>query len=153
VRRFAALAVSVLLLCSCTVFQTRRVRDLYVEPGYVESVQQARLVLDSLAVHKGFDARTLEANAAYILRLLIARRNQAAHSQAKTLLLRARIKEEEFSRRLRTLNTVTVELIIFERPNDNTVAMALYSESSPETIESYAYLHSVIRRAFEHLSR
>jgi hypothetical protein len=116
-------------------------------------VKQADLVLDSLAVQKGFDARSLEANAAYILNLLIARRNQAAQGRASTLLLHARIKEEEFSRQLRTLNTVTVELSIFEPRNDTAVAMALYSESSSDTIESYAYLHSVIRRAFKYLIR
>ena len=147
-RMLAALSLS---LCSCLAVQPRQARDLYIESGYAETVGEAELVLDSLTVEKGFDAESLEANAAYILRLMLARRNQEAGDPGKTLLLHALIKEEEFTREFRGLNTVTVELSLIDPPTGEAVALALFSENTKDTIQSYAYLHSVIRRTFHHL--
>jgi hypothetical protein len=153
VRRMSVIAASLLTLCSCLAFQPRQAQDLYIEPGYAETIKNAELILDSLTVRKGFDSQALEANAAYILQLMLARRNQDSADPGSTLFLRALIKEEEFSREFHTLNTVTVELSIFDPPESNAVALALYSENTKDTIESYAYLHSVIRRAFRQLVR
>jgi len=153
VRRMWFIAASLLPLCSCLVFQAHHARDLYIESGYAETIKRADLVLDSLTVQKGFDSQPLEANAAYILQLMLVRRNQDSRHPGKTLLVRAFIKEEEFSREFHTLNTVTVELSIFDPPKTKAVALALYSENTRDTIESYAYLHSVIRRAFRRLIR
>jgi hypothetical protein len=152
-KRMSFIAVFFLSICSCLVFQSRRAQDLYIESGYAERIQRAELVLDSLAVRKGFDSQALEENAAYILQLLLAGRNQDSATAGQTLLLHALIKEEEFSRELRDLNTVTVELSIFDPPKTRAVVLALYSENTKDTIDSYAYLHSVIRRAFDHLLR
>lgn len=152
-RRMGFIAALFLSLCSCLVFQSRQARDLYIESGYAETIEKAELVLDSLTVQKGFDSQTLEANATYILQLMLVRRNQKSANPGKTLLVRALIKEEEFSREFRNLNTVTVELSIFDPPKTKAVALALYSENTKNTTESYAYLHSLIRRAFRHLIR
>ena len=81
------------------------------------------------------------------------RRNQNSAAAGNTLLLRALIKEQAFSREFRDLNTVSIELSIFDPPKTGAVALALYSENTKDTIESYAYLHSVIRRAFDQLLR
>jgi hypothetical protein len=153
VRKMSFIAASFLSLCSCLVLQPRQARDLYVESGYGQTIEKAELILDSLTVQKGFDSQTLEANAAYILHLLLVQRNQDSADPEKTLLIRALIKEEEFSREFQTLNTVTVELSIFDPPKAEAVALALFSENTKDTIESYAYLHSVIRRAFGNLLR
>jgi hypothetical protein len=153
VKRIGFSAVFVLSLCSCLVFQSRQARDLYIEPGYAERIQRAELVLDSLTVQKGFDSQALEENAAYILQLMLLRRNQDASSAGNPLLLRAVIKEEEFTREFRSQNTVTVELSILDPQNTKAVALALYCENTRDTIDSYAYLHSVIRRAFAYLLR
>ena len=152
-RRMSVIALSILTLCSCLVLQPRRARNLFVASGYAETIKNAELILDSLAVQKGFDSQALEANAAYILRLMLVRRNQDSADPGRTLLLRALVKEREFSREFQTLNTVTVELSIFDPPTGEAVALALYSENTRDTIESYAYLHAVIRRAFRHLTR
>jgi hypothetical protein len=153
VSRILCIAVSFCSLCSCLVLQPRRARDLYIESGYARTVEEAKLVLDSITVQKGFDSQSLEANAAYILQLMLVRRNQDSADPGKTLLVRALIKEEEFSREFQSLNTVTVELSIFDPPKAKAVALALYSENTKDTIASYAYLHSLIRRAFRHLIR
>jgi hypothetical protein len=147
------IAVSLLSLCSCLVFQQRQARDLYVESGYEGTIKNAELILDSLTVQKGFDTERLEANAAYIIQLMLVQRNQDSAISGKTLLIRALIKEEAFSREFQTLNTVTVELSVFDSPASKPVAMALFSENTKDTIESYTYLHSVIRRALHHLLR
>ena len=150
-RRILCVAALFLSLCSCLVLQTRQTRDLYIESGYAERIEKAELILESLTVQRGFDSQALEANAAYILRLMLAQRNQDSEHSGKALLVRALIKEQEFSREFHTLNTVTVELSIFDPPNTEAVALALYSENNKETIASYAYLHSLIRRALRHL--
>lgn len=152
-KRMGFIALFFLSLCSCLVIQPRRAQDLYIESDYTERILRAELVLDSLTVRKGFDSRALEENAAYIVELLLMRRNQDSAAAGNTLLLRALIKEEAFSREFRDLNTVTIELSIFDPPKTGAVALALYSENTKDTIESYAYLHSVIRRAFDHLLR
>jgi hypothetical protein len=153
VKRMSLIAALFWLLCSCMVFQSRRAQDLYIETGYTERIQRAELVLDTLTVRKGFDSQALEENAAYIVQLLLVRRNQDAADTGNALLLRTLIKEEAFSRELRDLNTVTVELSVFDPLKPQAVALALYSENTKDTIDSYAYLHSVIRRAFDHLLR
>ena len=140
-------------LCACLVAHPHRAQDLYVETGYADRIQTAEVVLDSLTVRKGFDSMGLEENAAYIMELLLGRRNQDLATAGDTLLLRTLIKEEAFSREYRDLNTVTVELSLFDPPKPAAVALALYSETTKETIESYAYLHSVIQRAFDRLLR
>ena len=152
-KRMGFIALFFLSLCSCLVIQPRRAQDLYIESGYPERIRRAELVLDSLTVRKGFDSRALEENAAYIVELLLMRRNQNSAAAGNTLLLRALIKEQAFSREFRDLNTVSIELSIFDPPKTGAVALALYSENTKDTIESYAYLHSVIRRAFDHLLR
>ena len=152
-KRMGFIALFFLSLCSCLVIQPRRAQDLYIESDYTERILRVELVLDSLTVRKGFDSRALEENAAYIVELLLMRRNQDSAAAGNTLLLRALIKEEAFSREFRDLNTVTIELSIFDPPKTGAVALAIYSENTKDTIESYAYLHSVIRRAFDHLLR
>lgn len=152
-KRASCVAVFVLSLCSCLFLPSRSARDLYIESGYTERVHSAELVLDSLTVRKGFESRILEENAAYIVQLLLVRRNQDSATSGKTLLLRALIKEQAYSREFRDLNTVTVELSLFDPPKTEAVALALYSETTKDTIDSYAYMHSVIRRAFDHLLR
>ena len=152
--RLCVLAVFVLALCSCLVFAPQRAHELYVDREYRAAIGESRLTLDCLAVQKGFDSAGLEANAAYILHLMLARRNQnLSDTSAQALSLRALIKEEEFSRDYRPLNTVSVELSIFDPPRESAVALALYSETTKQTIASYGYLHSVIRRALRQLSR
>ena len=152
-KRMGFLAVFFLSICSCLVYQPRHAKDLYVEPGYGQIIQKAELVLDSLRVQKGFDSQALEENAAYILRLMLEQRNQNSGHAGDTLSLHALIKEQEFSREFQTLNTVTVELSVFDPPESRIVALALYSETTRDTIESYAYLYSLIRRALRHLFR
>jgi hypothetical protein len=152
-RKIGALALFLSSLCSCLALQPQRARDLYVQADYTETVKNAALLLDCLAVNKGFDSGLLEENAAYVFHLMLKQRNQAAAARDRTLLLRAMIKEQEFSRDFQTLHTVTVELSIFDPPREEAVALLLYSENTRETIESYAYLHGVIRRALQHLSR
>ena len=151
--RIPCIVVLFCSLCSCLVLQPRRARDIYIESGYVKTVKEAELVLESLTVQKGFDSQSLEANAAYILQLMLVQRNQDSPDPGKTLLVRALIKEEEFSREFKSTNTVTVELSLFEPSKTEPVALALYSENTRDTIASYAYLHSLIRRAFRHLIR
>lgn len=152
-RRIIIIAAAFLSLCSCLVLQPRQARDLFIESGYAETVENAELVLDSLTVQRGFDSQAIEANAAYILQLMLVQRNQDLVDPGNTLSMRALIKEEEFSREFQTLNTVTVELSIFDPPKTRAVVLALYSENTRDTIQSYAYLHSLIRRAFRHLIR
>jgi hypothetical protein len=152
-KRMSIITVFFLSLCSCLVFQSSRAQDLYIENGYAKRIRSEELVLDSLAVRKGFDSQALEENAAYILQLLLVRWNQGSVSDGDPLLLRALVKEEAFSREFRDLNTVTVELSIFDPPKTEAVALALYTENTKNTIDSYKYLHSVIRRAFDHLLR
>jgi len=153
VRRIMGVAALFLFLCSCLIFQPRQARDLYIESGYAERIGRAELILDSLTVQRGFDSQALEENASYILRLLLAQRNQDSGRNGKALSVRALIKEEEFSQEFHTLNTVTVELRVFDPPNTEAVALALYSENTKDTIASYAYLHSLIRRALRLLLR
>jgi hypothetical protein len=141
-----------LLLGSCLMVPHRRTRDLYIETGYEETIKTAELVLEAVTVHKGFDSHTLETNAAYILNLMLVRRNQALAGRGKSLSIRALIKEEEFSREYRRFNTVTVELSIYDSPKTQPIALMLYSENTKETIDSYAYLHSVLRRIFRRIS-
>ena len=150
-RRMSFFAALFLSLCSCLAIQPRRAQDLYVESGYAERIQRGEVVLDALTVRKGFDSRAIEENAAYIMELLLMRWNQDSATAGNSLLLRTLIKEESFSREFRDLNTVTVELSLFDPPKTGAVALTLYSETTKDTIESYAYLHSVIRRAFDHL--
>ena len=150
-KRTRIIALFFLSLCSCLLIQPRRAQDLYIETGYAERIRTAEVVLDSLTVRKGFDSQNLEDNAIYITKLLLVRRNQDSATAGSPLLLRGSIKEEAFSREFRDLNTVTVELCIFDPPKTGAVALALYSETTKDTIESYAYLHAVIRRAFDHL--
>jgi hypothetical protein len=152
-KRLCFLAVWLFCLCSCLVLQPRRARDLYIRADCADTIKHAELVLDSLAVQKGFDSRHLEANATYILRLMLIRRNQKVHRPEGRLLVRALIKEEEFSRDYRRHNTVTVELSVHAPSGGQTLALALYSENTTETIESYAYLYSVVRRALRPLTR
>ena len=151
--RIPCIVVLFCSLCSCLVLQPRRARDIYIESGYIKTLKEAELVLESLTVQKGFDSQSLEANAAYILQLMLVQRNQDSTDPGKTLLVHALIKEEEFSRDFKSTNTVTVELSIFDPPGAEAVALALYSENTRDTIASYAYLHSVIRRALRHLLR
>lgn len=152
-RRIGIIAAAFLSICSCLVLQPRRARDLFIESGYTETVENAELVLDSLTVQRGFDSQAIEANAAYILQLMLVQRNQDLADPGNILSMRALIKEEEFSREFQTLNTVTVELSIFDPPKSRAVVLALYSENTMDTIQSYAYLHSLIRRAFRQLIR
>ena len=152
-KRCCLLAGIILFFSSCLLLETRRVQDLYIRSDYTELIKQADLVLDSLAVQKGFDSRHLEANAGYIFRLLLARNSQELRQPGKLLRIRALIKEEEFSRNFQTRNTVTVELTVLEPISSEPVAIALYSENTRETIESYAYLHSIIHRALRRLTR
>ena len=83
---------------------------------------------------------------------MLVQRNQDAASHGKSLSIQVLIKEEEFSREFWRFNTVTVELSIFDPPKRQPVALVLYSENTKETIDSYAYLHSLIRRAFRQIS-
>ena len=152
--RFSIIPACLLALCSCLVSAPPRANELYVDREYAGALRKAELVLDSLSVQKGFDSKILETNAAYILHLLLERRNQdLPPNGGESLSLHALIKEAEFPRDLQTLNTVTVELRIFDPPRTKAVALALYSETTKETIESYSYLHSVIRRALRQLDR
>jgi hypothetical protein len=152
-KRMGFIVICVWFLCSCLAVQPRRAQELYIESDYAQRIETAELVLDSLTVRKGFDSRILEENAAYIVELLLVRRNQDSATAGNPLLLRTLIKEEAFSREFRDLNTVTIELSLFDPPKTGAVALALYSETTKDTIESYAYLHSVIRRAFDRLLR
>jgi len=152
-KRCCLLVGVVLFLSSCLLFETRRVQDLYVQSDYTDQIKHAQLVLDSISVQKGFASPHLEANADYILRLLLAGNTQKLRQPGKPLRIRALIKEEEFSRDFQTRNTVTVELSVFDPRSSKPVAIALFSENTRETIDSYAYLHSIIRRAIRHLTR
>ncbi len=152
-RRMWLIAVTFLSLCSCQVMQPRQARELYVESGYSEIVANAKLVLDSIMVQRGFDSGAIRENAAYILQLLLVQRNQDLADPSKTLLVHALIKEEEFAREFKTLHTVTVELSLFDPPKSGAVVLSLYSENTRDTIQSYAYLHSLIRRALRNLTR
>jgi len=152
-KRCCLLVGAVLFLGSCLLFETRRVQDLYVQSDYTDQIKHAELVLDSIAVQKGFDSPHLEASAEYILRLLLAANTQKLRQPGKPLRIRALIKEEEFSRDFQTRNTVTVELSVFDPQSSKPVVIALFSENTRETIDSYAYLHSIIRRAVRHLTR
>jgi len=152
-KRCCLLAGIILFFSSCLLLETRRVQDLYIRSDYTELIKQADLVLDSIAVQKGFDSQHLEANAGYIFRLFLARNSQELRQPGKLLRIRALIKEEEFSRNFQTRNTVTVELTVLEPISSEPVAIALYSENTRETIESYAYLHSIIHRALRRLTR
>ena len=145
-KRCCLLAGIILFLSSCLLLETRRVQDLYVRSDYTELIKNAELVLDSITVQKGFDSQHLEANAGYIFRLFLARNSQELRQPGKLLRIRALIKEEEFSRNFQTRNTVTVELTVLEPISSEPVAIALYSENTREMIESYADLHSIIRR-------
>lgn len=152
-KRCCLLAGIILFLSSCLLLETRRVQDLYVRSDYTELIKHAELVLDSITVQKGFDSQHLEANAEYIFRLFLARNSQELRQPGKLLRIRALIKEEEFSRNFQTRNTVTVELSVLESISSEPVAIALFSENTRETIESYAYLHSIIHRALRCLTR
>jgi hypothetical protein len=151
--RYYIVTLCLLSLCSCQAFQPQRVRDVYVNSEYADSIGQAELLLDTLTVKKGFDSRALEANATYIFHLMLEQRNQALPHPGKSLSLHAFIKEEEFSRDFQIRQAVTVELSIFDPPEKNAVALVLYSENTKETIASYTYMHSVIRRALHSLTR
>ena len=152
-KRCCLFAGIILFLSSCLLLETRRVQDLYVQSDYIELIKHAELVLGSITVQKGFDSQHLEANADYIFQLRLARNKQKLHQPGKLLQIRALIKEEEFTRDFRTRNTVTVELSVFDPRASEPVAVALLSENTRETIESYAYLHSIIRRAIRRLTR
>jgi hypothetical protein len=153
VKRILLVAVFLLPLCSCLVLQPRCTRDRYIEPGYAEMIEQAALNLDSVAVRRGIASGALEANATYILELMLRRHNAETSNPGHALSMRALIKEEEFSREFRSWNAVTVELSLFDPQGSKAVALALYSENTKETIDSYAYLHSVTRRALRLLIR
>ena len=88
-KRCCLLVGVVLFLSSCLLFETRRVQELYVQSDYTEEIKHAELVLDSIAVQKGFDSQHLEANADYILRLLLARNTQKLRQPGKPLQIRA----------------------------------------------------------------
>lgn len=140
-------------LCSCLIIAPQRAKNLFVESGYARSLKNGELLLGSLTVEKGFDSHQLEANASFMLGLMLEQRNQQLPLSADSLLVQALIKEEEFTRDFKTLNTVTVELSIYDPRRGEPVALALYSETTVQTIESYAYLHSLIRRTLHHLTR
>jgi hypothetical protein len=152
-KRCCLLAGIILFLSSCLLLETRRVQNLYIRSDYTELIKHAELVLDSIAVRKGFDSQHLEADAEYIIRLLLARNSQELRQPGKLLKLRALIKEKEFSRNFQNRNTVTVELSVLEPISSEPVAIVLFSENTKETIESYAYLHSLINRALRRLTR
>jgi hypothetical protein len=103
-------------------------------------IKHAELGLDSNFVQKGFESLHLHANAKHILSLPLAKNTKKPRQPGTPLRIRALIREEEFSRNFQTRNTVTVELSVFDLRSSEPVAIALVSENTRETIESYAYL-------------
>ncbi len=150
-KKICLLAVLSLSMYSCLLLNQRRARDVYVEAGKQEELESAVLVLDSVTVERGLDSGDLETSARRIFEVILGREAQTAKQPQTELLLRAFIREEEFTEEFKTLNTVAVELCVFEKDGQTPVAVALYSESSSKTIESYPYLYTVLRRALRHL--
>ena len=74
---------------------------------------------------------------------------------AGTLLLRVRIKEREFSSDLRTRRAATVEIEAYTEPPaaGGPAAMALYSETTAQSLRSYAYLSGLLQLALRLLER
>jgi len=156
----AALALCVLAVCSCLLFETRRARDLYVAPGYEQSFRTAGWIVGPVQVHKGVSTDSLEDEARSILQVLLLRDSAsasvgdtAAPGGSGQLTLAALIRQREFVREYRSLNAVSVELRLFDGDCETPIAIALYSENTPETIESHAYLYSLIRKALRVLGR
>jgi hypothetical protein len=146
-RRVLPLFLAPVLLGSCLVLGTGRVRDLYVSPGYQPHLRAAPCSLEAVTVDTALDAHRLEQNAAYILRLILARRSSQAAEGTKPLSVRVLIKEEQYLRAYRTLNSVAVELRFFAPESAEPVALLLYSENTEDSIRSYAYLYSLLSRA------
>lgn len=154
-KRMSALAAVALVLTSCLLLDTGRARERWVSAQYADRVARAVWVLDSVEVQQELASPRIEADAAYILRLLIARGNQRADAGAGTLSLRVRIKERALLSDLRTRRTATVEIETFAA-GDGPVAMALYSETTEhgaQSVQSYAYLSGLLKRALHHMGR
>jgi len=152
-KRICLTAVCAAVLYSCLALPPQRARDLYLSPAYRKTIGNYRLVLDSVTVEKGYDSRHLQENAAYIFHLLLVRRNLALADPEATLALRALIKERELNHDFKIINTVTVELTILNPPSTDPVALVLFTENTDHSVESYAYLHSLIRSALRQLPR
>jgi hypothetical protein len=149
-------AAAVLLLAGCLLLETGRARELYVAPELASRVARATWVLDSVAAEQELAFPSIEADATYILRLILARRNQEAVPAAGTLLLRVRIKERELAADLRPRRTSTVEIEAYPAPpasGGEPAAMVLYSETTAQSIRSYAYLTGLLERALRLLGR
>ena len=146
-------AVCTAVLCSCLVLPARRARELYLASPYRQTIADYGLVLDSVTVEKGYDSRHLQENAANIFQLLLSRRNQARGDAEATLMLQAVIKERELNRDFKITNTVTIELRLLDPHSPDPAALLLFSENTDQSIESYAYLHSLIRRVLRQLPR
>jgi hypothetical protein len=149
-------AAIVILLTGCLLMETGRARELYVAPHLAGRIARATWVLDSVTVEQEFASRSVEADATYILRLLLSRRNERADLAGGTLLLRVRIKEREFAEDLRTRRTATVEIEAYPPPSSgetDPAAMALYSETTAQSVRSYAYLTGLLDRALRLLGQ
>lgn len=154
-KRVSALAAVALVLTGCLVLDTGRARERWVCAEYADRVARAVWILDSVEVQQELASPRIEADASYVLRLLIARGNQRADAGAETLSLRVRIKERDLPSDLRTRRSATVEIEAFAT-GDHPVAIALYSETTTrgaQGVQSYAYLSGLLKRALRHMGR
>jgi hypothetical protein len=151
----SVLAAAALVLAGCLVLDTGRARERYVAPEYADRLARAVWILDSVEAQQELASPQIEADAAYILQLLIAQGNQRADAGAGTLALRVRIKERGLPSDLRARRTATVEIEAFAS-GDHPVAMALYSETTAHGargVQSYTYLSGLLKRALRQMGR
>jgi hypothetical protein len=144
--RLAAAAAG-LLLASCVLVGGAKVEDIYFRSGKPDKNRYYHLELAELAVEKDLDAATLEKDAVYIFELLDARYAREREA-AETLIAVVHLKEEPIFRDLETLNAVTLEIRLARDRTRETEVLYLFSEETVRSLSSYAYLYTLIERAF-----
>jgi hypothetical protein len=145
-KKCAAAALG-LLCTSCMLLGRAKVEELYFRAGEPEPGSYYHLVLQELAVEKDLDGPALRKNAGYIFELLDSRYTRE-RGGSSVLIARVFLKEEPILRELETLNTVTLEIRLTGAEEQEPEILYLFTEETPRSLSSYAYLYTLIEHAF-----
>jgi hypothetical protein len=118
-----------------------------------EKLRDAGLILETIGVRKELDAETVRENALYILSFLSAKYGPEKSIGSVPYKVQIQIKEKPILKDYSTLNSVSLEIILYQKDVHTPAAMFLLSDETHNTVSSYTYLFEILETAVKRIYR
>ncbi|MDX9801334.1 MAG: hypothetical protein RBT69_08370, partial [Spirochaetia bacterium] len=112
-------------------------------------IRRNGLRIDNITVKKIIGSESVKNNCEYILQFLLAEKkgkNSAAGADSEKFPADVVLKEELFLKGFDSLNTVTLEIVIYSKERKKPLKAVFITEESLNTVSSNLYLYKILKK-------